>query len=1137
MAYKTLLKSVGFQSFLWTQFFGAFNDNLYKTVVTMFAIATAVGSEEGIGQVSLILGVFILPFFLFSGYAGFAADRWNKRSILIGIKIFEIFVMAMGIFALGSGRIEWMLVILFLMGLHSAFFSPAKYGIVPEMVPNKDLSRANGLLEMSTFFAIILGTSIGTLLFVSWKQHPEYIGFILTVIAILGTIISFGITRVPNASSQGAFQISPWAEIVQGVKTLYPNKALWLTVLGSTYFWFLGALLQSVLTIFGKEVMGLEEFWIGILLTFLAIGIGFGSLVAGRLSGDKVELGLVPLGSIGIGIFSLLLPLSSHSYSLSAALLLLLGVSAGFFIVPLNAFLQQKSGAEEKGRLIATANFMNTCGMLLAAGTLSLLGACFKIPADIIIAIFGVVSFLVTIYLLTILPDFLLRFTLWMLTHTIYKIRILGQSHVPFRGPALLIANHVSYVDGLLIGACLQRFIRFMVYQPIYETPGLHRMFRLMNAIPISIGNRREVIKSLQRAQEELRQGHVVCIFAEGAISRTGNLLPFKKGFERIMKGLDVPIIPIYLSGVWGSIFSFERGRFFWKWPTQIPYPVTVAFGQALPSTTTAETVRHVLMELGSEVAEQAQSKQDLLPLKFIQSAKSSWWRFAMVDSTGKQLTFGKTLIVSLLLSRVIRAQCQGQSMIGILLPASVGGALTNIAILLAGKIPVNLNFTSGPAAMDSAIRQCAIKTILSSRVFIEKTKISNLPGTLTLEEIFKKFTGSQQIIITILAYLLPSGLLHRIFSPEQKKPNELATVIFSSGSTGDPKGVMLSHHNILSNIDAITQVFKITSKDRIMGVLPFFHSFGFTGTLWFPLIRRFGAVYHSNPMDSKKIGEMVFQYRATIMISTPTFYSAYIRRCSPEEFSSLRYAIVGAEKLRSSIADAFREKYNLTLLEGYGCTEMSPVVSVNIPDVVDGKEIQRGTLAGTVSHPIPGVAVKVVDPESGVALPDGQEGLLLVKGPNRMLGYLGQEEKTAQVIQNGWYNTGDIACLDAYGFIRITDRLSRFSKIGGEMVPHLKIEELAGTLLKELGYPDAVCAVTAIPDEQKGESLILFYTALDLPPKTIWTRINESEFPKLWVPKRECCYAIESLPVLGSGKIDLRAIKHLAIQKMTEIV
>ena len=802
----------------------------------------------------------------------------------------------------------------------------------------------------------------------------------------------------------------------------------------------------------------------------------------------------------------------------------LLGLSAGFFIVPLEAFLQQPSGRQERGRILAAKSFLTNGAILLASLVTWVLRDVLDTPPDRIILICGIFTLLSTVYVLKVLPDFLIRFVLWLFTHTVYKVRIVGQEHVPFRGPALLVCNHVASVDGLLVGACVQRFIRFLVYRPYYEMKAFHWILRLMNAIPVQGGDRRKVAESLELARNQLRQGHVVCIFAEGALSRTGQLLPFKSGFERIVNGLDVPVIPVHLDGVWGSIFSLKDGRWIWKWPKRIPYPVTVSFGKPMPSSARAHEVRGAVMELGAVAVEHRRHARDLLHLRFLRTAKRRWFSFCMTDSSGTQLTYGQALVGALAISRVIRRQCPDESKVGVLLPSSVGGALVNTAVLLAGKVPVNLNFTVGEEALQSAVKQCGIKTIFTSLKFLKKARVPRVEGMVFVERMMASITRFQKARTAIAAFLLPSALLRSVYTSGQRDPNSIATVVFSSGSTGAPKGVMLSHHNVLSNIESIAQIFRVTDNDRMMGVLPFFHSFGFTVSLWFPMVSGFGAVYHTNPLDAKTIGELVAKFEATILISTPTFYAAFLRKCPPEQVSSLRFPMVGAEKLQEPLARAFEEKYNLSLLEGYGATEMGPVVSVNVPDVEWGRLHQTGSKAGTVGHPLPGVAAKVLHLETGEELPPGNEGMLLVKGPNRMMGYLGRPQETKEVLRDGWYVTGDVALLDDDGFIRISDRLSRFSKIGGEMVPHVKIEESVTQLLA--GKP---CAVTALPDEQKGERLVVFYTDEAVLPEDLWHRLSQSELPKLFIPKRENLYLIESIPTLGTGKTDLRRLREMA--------
>lgn len=490
-----------------------------------------------------------------------------------------------------------------------------------------------------------------------------------------------------------------------------------------------------------------------------------------------------------------------------------------------------------------------------------------------------------------------------------------------------------------------------------------------------------------------------------------------------------------------------------------------------------------------------------------------------MADSTGQKLTYGRALTGALLFARRIEAMTRGQEMVGLMLPASVGGALANIATLCAGRIPVNLNFTAGGDSIAVAIERCKIRTIITSRAFLSKAGIDATPAMVFLEDIRKSIGTADKLIAAAHAKVAPLSMLRSWYGPTSDA-DPLATVIFSSGSTGIPKGVMLTHANILSNIEGFEDLFPMTSTDCFIGVLPFFHSFGLTGTLWFPLLMGCSVAYHPNPMDAKVVGELAATYKGTMLIATPTFANAYMRRCTREQFAHIRHVVVGAEKLRQPLAEAFANQFGVELMEGYGCTEMSPVISVNFAHAGTPKP----TKPGSVGRPVKGVEAKVVDQHTGEGPLVGREGLILVRGKSLMRGYLGEPERSAEVLRDGWYVTGDIGSIDEDGFITITDRLSRFSKIGGEMVPHIRIEDAINEVLGE------VCAaVTAIPDDARGERLVAFYTKSDVPPAHVWEQLNQTALPRLWLPRKDNIYFTEAIPTLGSGKVDLRMLREMA--------
>jgi acyl-[acyl-carrier-protein]-phospholipid O-acyltransferase/long-chain-fatty-acid--[acyl-carrier-protein] ligase len=397
------------------------------------------------------------------------------------------------------------------------------------------------------------------------------------------------------------------------------------------------------------------------------------------------------------------------------------------------------------------------------------------------------------------------------------------------------------------------------------------------------------------------------------------------------------------------------------------------------------------------------------------------------------------------------------------------------------------------------------------------------------LEELAAKPGVGEKIVALLMAFFFPAGMLERALGRAKKvELDDLATVIFSSGSTGEPKGVMLSHYNVGANIEQLEQVFGLGRKDCVLGVLPFFHSFGFTGTLFLPAVVGVGAVYHPNPLDAKTIGPLVRSYSATFLLATPTFLQLYLRGCVAEDFGSLRVVMTGAEKLPDRLATAFEEQFGIRPLEGYGCTECSPAVAVNTHDFRSAGFRQVGAKRGKIGHPLSGVSVRIVDPDTHAPQPMGQPGLMLVRGPNVMQGYLGKPEKTAEVLHDGWYTTGDIAALDEDGFLQITDRLSRFSKIGGEMVPHIKIEERLHELA---GSTEQTFVVAGVPDEKKGERLVVLHKLADEPLKATLEKLSQTDLPNLWKPRPDQFFRVESFPMLGTGKLDLRKVKEMAGQ------
>ncbi|WP_109486704.1 acyl-[ACP]--phospholipid O-acyltransferase [Occallatibacter savannae] len=1120
----------GFWALIATQFQGAFSDNVLRNLLLAMIVGMGLGKDQRDSFVSMVTFLFSMPFVLFSMTGGWLADHFSKRQVTIWTKIMEIGAMTIAAAGLGLHMRSLTLLALGLVATQAALFGPSKYGLLPELLPAKRLSFGNGVIELGTFLAIILGTVAGAAMAERFAGREAYAGYLLIAFACAGLGTSLGIDRVGAAAPQKKFHANFVGDLWRQVKLMQQDRPLFLAVVGNTYFWFLGSLLFSTVVVYGPDVLHVGQTKTGYLNAALAVGIGIGSMIAGLISSNKIEYGLIPLGSIGMTCTGIALGTTHVGLGGSAVLLATLGFWAGFFAVPVNALIQHRPAEADKGGIIAAANLLSFVGIAISSGAYFVFTKFVHLnPRGVILAA-SLITATGTAYVLFLLPEWFGRLILFFLTHTIYRVKVLGRDNFPDRSGALLVCNHMSFVDASLLIASTDRPIRFLVYKGIYENRFVYPFARMLKAIPISGEQRpREMIRSLRTASDALRNDEIVCIFAEGQITRTGQMLPFRRGLERIIKGIDVPIIPVNLDGVWGSIFSFERGRFLWKMPRRIPYPVTVSFGSAMPSTSSALEVRSAVQGLQAEAFVQRKGRMVTLDRAFVRTARRFPLRFMMADGKTPKVRFFSALTKAIYLARRIRPAIGDQQMVGLLLPPSAGGALTNYALTLLGRVPVNLNYTASSEVVASCAKQCGVDVVITSKAFVERFPKLEIPGRiLFLEDVLASQRAFETLLAFAVAVAAPQDLLRRVIgaSPVRRSIDDLATVIFSSGSTGDPKGVMLTHYNIASNIQQVSQVFMLGSGDRILGILPFFHSFGFMAALWMPAANGIGVVYHPNPLDSKVIGELVSQYRVTFLIATPTFLQAYMRRCSPESFGSLQYVLVGAEKLPDRVALGFEDTFGIRPLEGYGCTECSPVVTVNTRDFRAPGFRQVGSRRGKIGHPLPGITVKVVDIETGEPVKPGLPGMLLVKGPNVMKGYLGRPEKTAEVLHDGWYTTGDVAVLEDDGFLTITDRLSRFSKIGGEMVPHVRIEDK----LQELaGVTEQVFAVTSLPDDKKGERIVVVSTLSDDKLGQVIEKFAQCDLPALWKPRSNQFFHVEALPVLGTGKIDLRGVKALA--------
>lgn len=714
----------------------------------------------------------------------------------------------------------------------------------------------------------------------------------------------------------------------------------------------------------------------------------------------------------------------------------------------------------------------------------------------------------------------------------VYPVRVTGETHIPKSGGALIVANHVGYIDPLLVAYAAGRPVRFMMARSIYEGwKPLTWFFKGIGAIPVGQGEAREAVSlSLAQAKAALDAGEVVVIFPEGKLTNTGGMDRFRRGFENLARETGVPVIPAHVDGVWGSLFSRRedfRGRAR-RILAEFGREKAVRFGPALASADTA-SARQAVQELGADAMEaRVRRRGKTLGRQFFSSAKHRWKKQAVSDSTGASLSYGKTLTGAVLLGGALDAELGPSKHVGVWLPGSVGGALANLGLTLRGRVPVNLNVTASKEALAHAVKVAELDVIVTSRRFVaalgERASIPEGPRVVYLEDLQAAIPGWKKAVYYAALRLLPRSWGEALFARKAARSlDETAAVLFTSGSSSLPKGVELTHLNLRADSEMIREAYSFRPDDIILGTLPLFHSFGFAMTLWTPLLKGIAVAYHANPLELKAVAKLARESKATVLLGTPGFLERYLRGVKAEDFKTVRLAVAGAEKLRPEMAEAFRAKFGVKPLEGYGATELSPVAAVNVPDRLG----QKGNVEGTVGQPLPGQAARVVDPATFAVLPPGSEGLLLIKGANVMKGYLGEPAKTAAALREGWYVTGDVAVMSREGFIKLVGRASRFSKVAGEMVGHEAVEE---KLHAYGGGQGQLFAVTGVPDEKRGERLVVLYAGWDGDIDQLLARVRQS-LPNLWVPDKASFHKVESLPLLGTGKLDLQGLQRRALE------
>jgi acyl-[acyl-carrier-protein]-phospholipid O-acyltransferase/long-chain-fatty-acid--[acyl-carrier-protein] ligase len=1031
---------------------------------------------------------------------------------------------------------------LFLLGVQCAFFSPAKQGIIKEIVTGTKISSAVGIVEVTAIASMLVGGLAGGALYdyclstLANSWHAAVVTMaVLTCLAFVSLIASYQIQRTPAHTNQPFRTELLWEHFGQ-LRDVWREQPIRLCVLGISYFYGLAGALYLTLfevsdSLHANQVGTASH--TGIYAATLGLGILFGSFLVTRMTTHQVEIGLIPIGSGGLICSAVLAGESNPKSAIFLGALFAMGVAGALFVVPLNAHLQEQVEPERRGRILsANLLFANLFG-IVAVLIQYVVSAEFGVTPRHQLLLYAVPTAVLTAYIVFLTPEGLLRLALGLVGRTFYRVTPIGLEAMPATGGVLLLPNHISYVDAVILQLACPRPIRFLVYDQIYRARFLHWGLRLLGAIPISPKIARTAIETAVNA---LARGEVVCLFPEGALTRTATLQKLNRGYELIARKAHVSVMPVWLENVWGSIFSYYGGQFFWKLPRVLPLRVWLYFGAPITATEARpEVVRRSLYDL-SEAAFQARPElRSHVGYESLRGLRKRFFTTVLTDvhAGNRSLTGGELLTVGIVLSFWLRKNVP-EKRIGIVLPPGLGATIANLGVILSGKIPVNLNFSTGRAANEAAIARAGIHRLITAPALVEQIKdFPWLENQIDIAELCKSFSPANMKRWGLLAWLAPLALLRRWLGVPVRGDREEAALLFTSGSAGEPKAVVLTHRNILANTAQIGAVLGRIHLESILGSLPVFHSFGFTVTFWWPLLGGPRVVTYPNPLDAQRLVETIERHKLHLLITTPTFLRAFLRKAKPEQLRSLKMVVTGAEKLPLDLLREFEAKFGIQVSEGYGMTEASPVVAVNLFDEPPSRMNPDGVLGrrvGSVGRMVPGMTASIRDPETGEELDLFQSGMLWLRGANVFEGYFKETDQTKAVLQEGWYKTGDVGRLDEDGFLFIEGRMSRFSKIAGEMVPHLTVEQKiveALDLHPAQGEGPAV-AVVGLPDEKRGESLVAL-TTVPVVQAELRKRLVAMGLPNLWIPK--VVKQVAAIPIMATGKLDLRACHRLAEQ------
>ena len=1111
-----------------TQSCGALNDNLVKNAMIVLALfKLGIG---GTGLSALAGALFIAPYILLSASAGKLADRFPKPRVILAYKVLELLLMVAAAAAFLTQSVAGLLFVLFALGVQATLFGPVKYGILPEHLSEDELVAGNGVIEATTFLAIVCGTVAGGALMLL-AHGATVVGATGIGLALVGLVAAWCLPDVPAADPTLRLSPNVFAETWRVVRHAAAIRPIWLSVLGLSWFWTMGATLLTEFPVVARDTLHAGGSMLTLLLTVFAIGVGVGSIQCARLLRGEISARLVPFAALGISLFCWDFATAATGagaaggFATAAAALgsfagwrmigdlFLLAACGGTFSVPLYAIIQDAAAPSQRARMVAANNVMNALFMVAGAAAAAALAA-LGMTAPAVLHLAALANLLVAIWIVRMLPHDVYRAVLRWYFRTFHGLRISGLENYRAAGEhVVIVANHQSYLDAPLIAACLPDSPSFAIHTAQAEKWYFKPFLAAVDTFPLNVQSPYAVKRMVEAVRDH---GRKLMVFPEGRMTRSGGLMRIYEGAALVADKAGAKIVPISIDGLQFSRLNRMGGKLRQRWfpPVHVTImpPVTLAppDAAALSPRQRREALGRTLQDTMTQAAFRARNTEKSLFAAVLDARAAYGGSMPILeDVQRKPITYDRLVLGAAALGRALAAATPGETHVALLLPNAVGSVVTLMGLQAFGVVPCLLNVTTGAANMLSACRAAGARYVVSSRVFVEKGRLESVVERLGGELRFIWLEDLRDTIgwrAKLRAKRDARGA--RSLPGASVSPDDAAVVLFTSGSEGSPKGVALSHRNILTNCAQLASVIDFNSSDIAFNAMPMFHAFGLTGGTLLPLVHGVRTFHYPSPLHYRVVPALIYDTDATICFSTDTFLRGWARYAHPYDFYAMRYIFAGAEKVQEETRRIFADRFGVRVMEGYGVTETSPVLALNTA---------MHCRAGAVGRFLPGITWRL-QPVPGVEA----GGRLQVRGPTVMLGYLRDTAPgVLESVADGWYDTGDIVSVDAAGFVTITGRASRFAKIGGEMVSMTAAESLVASV-----WPDARHAVVSVPDARKGEALLLVTTRAGADPRDLLAFARQRGVPELMVPRS--IQTIGSMPLLATGKVDYPAVEKL---------